>query len=323
MDKTTIWQLVTNQFPTKKHHKLMKDVLQSPQLLAQYQELKKLWSLSAAENTLSEPEVNIKYQQFKKNYQSINVKNNWLGSFSKYAAMVVIMLSVAYGLWVNHTEKPTSMTVTYFESGTGSNNSIKLADGSQIWLNSNSSINIQEQSNKHIEIQLVGEALFDIIHNEKRQFTVNTEDLKIRDLGTRFTVKSYPNDAQITATLVEGEIEVSNHKIHETLSPGEKITYTKTNGKYVIAAVDTTYVGSWKKDKFEFIDKTLKDIAKDLENYYGVNIQFENTQLGNERFTGVIQKRTSIEKVMDIISYSAGIQYSMKETKNSIEIMIK
>src|SRR5690606_17246275 len=77
------------------------------------------------------------------------------------------------------------------------------------------------------EVRLEGEAYFEIVHDENRPFVIHTPLMEIRDLGTTFNVKAYPNDAKAEATLIEGIIEVSlkNERSAKTIlmQPSEKI----------------------------------------------------------------------------------------------------
>jgi len=326
MDKNKIWKLINNQLPPEQQQDVWEEINASSAALRNYKELKKNWSLSGAEVSFSEKELDVKLATFKRQYnKGFNSKHRMI-LMLKYAAILLIAFSASYALWYNtNSSFKTNSIVKHFESGTGNVSTILLADGSQIWLNSNSSIDIINQEASTIELSLRGEALFDIIHNEKRRFIVNAQDLKIEDLGTRFNVRSYIDDDEIIATLIEGEIEVSNpsKQMSEILKPGQQLKYSILNKQFSVGKIDTTFIGKWTENKFEFVDKTLLEIARDLENWYGVTIAFENNQIAKERFTGVIQKSTSINKVLDILAYTAGIKYSINETKNSIEIMIQ
>lgn len=325
MNKKTIWELITHQLPPDKQKEVWNQVQASPESLDAYKELKRIWSLSAAQQPLSHSQIDTKYKQFKRQYQQQSKALIWLRQGIKYAAVIAIGMFISYSYLVTRpSDSITGNQVQHIEAGLGTINKVVLGDGSRIWLNSNSSLNIMDASNNKIEMELEGEALFDIIHDENRQFVVNVKNLIIEDLGTRFTVRSYPNDEVISATLIDGEIEVTDTKeaLKQTLVPGQQLCYSLIDGTYTINPIDTTYAGKWTEEKFEFVNKTLEDIAKDIENWYGVSIRFQKEKLKQERFTGVIQKSTSVENVLDIIAYSAGIKYSINASKDKTEIMI-
>ncbi len=326
MDKQSIWELITNQLPDSKKSKVWEEINASPRLTEQYHEMKKVWALSGFEEIFTAQNIDNKFKAFNKMYRVGNRTSNWVKEILKYTAIIAITLGSSYFLWQSvDKSEGEGLSVSHIASEQGSVNSFTLADGSQIWLNSGSEIRFQSQTREKVELKLTGEALFNVIHNENRQFIVNIGGLQVKDLGTRFNLRNYSEDTDVLATLIEGEIVVSNtaHDFTEQLKPGQQLRYNKTNGSYLLETVDTVYVGDWKEDKFKFVDKTLKDIAVDLENWYGVKIQFKNDKIGEEHFTGVIQKSLSVEQVIKILSYSAGVKYSINEKNNQKKIIFK
>ncbi|MCU4156190.1 DUF4974 domain-containing protein [Carboxylicivirga sp. A043] len=326
MNKKLIWELITKQLPPDKESELWEQIQASPEWLSQYKNMKRIWSLSDSYRALPQKDVEAKYKEFKQSYQRKEAKKSWILPILKYAAILIIAFISSYSLWMfNNSQSSNYVAVNHYETGKGSVNTILLSDGSQIWLNANSSIDINKAESNYIELRLSGEALFDIVHNDNRRFIVNVNQLKIEDLGTRFNIRSFEKDKEVIATLIEGEIEISDtqHQFTEHLLPGQQMQYSTIDGRYTIASIDTTYVGTWKDSKFEFVNKSLEDIAHDLENWYGVHITFKNKKIAQERFTGVIQKSTNIDKVLEVIAYSAGIKYSINKINNQTEIMIQ
>ena len=91
----------------------------------------------------------------------------------------------------------------------GSKTNVILPDGSQVWLNAGSKLSYDKNYGNTIrEINLTGEAFFDVVHNVEKPFIIHTSKMDIKVLGTRFNVKSYPTDKTTEATLIRGSIEV-------------------------------------------------------------------------------------------------------------------
>ncbi|WP_430810464.1 MULTISPECIES: FecR family protein [unclassified Carboxylicivirga] len=325
MDTVKTWKLITNQLSPKEAQETWAQIMRSPEDLAAYKKLKAQWSLTEGQQLIDNDGIEQKLKEFKLHYRKLlPPPTKWL-YFSRYAAVAIILLSSLLVWQQFKLHDDSQIHFSHFESGKGSINKVLLADGSVIWLNANSHISLVKQNEHLLEMDLSGEALFEVVHNENRRFIVHTQQLKIEDLGTRFNIRSYAEDQQVTATLIEGEIEVSEPQssLREILSPGQQLIYSLKDKQYTLNTVDTSTVGRWKEAKFEFIDKTLREIARDLENWYGVSITFKNKELEKERFTGVIQKSTPLEKVLDILSYSSDIKYHTKQTPNGTEIMIQ
>ena len=85
--------------------------------------------------------------------------------------------------------------------------------------------------------------------------------MQVKALGTKFNIKSYPEDAIISSTLLEGKIEVSNHSFSEILNPGEQIRFHKKNqtfSKTSTANIDESVF--WMTDQFVFNEESLKTL---------------------------------------------------------------
>jgi len=326
MEKHVLWELVTDQLPETEKEKVWEAIKASPALTEQYQELKRAWALSAASEDMTDHQLDDKFKEFNRSYRSISPSTSLGKSILKYVALVAISLASSYFLWQKlNPSQGSDLQVSRVVAEQGSTNHFILSDGSQIWLNSGSNITFKSQSHDRVELELHGEALFYVIHNDDRQFVVNLGDLQVMDLGTRFNLRNYNQDNEVLATLIEGEIAVSDntHAFSEQLRPGQQLRYNKDDGSYLLEKIDTTYVGAWKDEKFRFVDKALRDIAIDIENWYGVKVEFKNKKLADEHFTGVIQKSTSVKQVMEILAYSSGIKYSINEQNEQIKIVIK
>ena len=109
---------------------------------------------------------------------------------------------------------------------------VVLPDGTQVWLNSNSKLKYSPDFNLHSrEVDLEGEAYFDVAKDMERPFIVHASTIDVRVLGTAFTIKSYPQDETIEATLLKGAIEISGRDNPGApriiLKPDEKLVLNK------------------------------------------------------------------------------------------------
>jgi ferric-dicitrate binding protein FerR (iron transport regulator) len=220
----------------------------------------------------------------------------------------------------------------------GSKTRIKLPDGTQVWLNAGSRLTYDKDfGNRLREVTLTGEGFFDVVRNEQKPFIIHTIKMDVKVLGTRFNVKSYPNDKTTEASLIHGSIEVSLKD-----RPAEKIIL-KPNEKIVVANADTaqqqlivhntpkehtdplvaikhlTYQQtdstivetSWVDNKLAFSDEAFSELAPKLERWYGVSIQFKEESLKNLRFTGTFKDET-IAEVMQGLTITAPFNYTFK-----------
>lgn len=167
-------------------------------------------------------------------------KSKW-DLFLKVAATILLVYSI--GITSSKYFIPNETQYNELVTRNGEKSQITLVDGSNIWLNSNSSLRYPEHMNeKNIDIFLDGEAFFDINKVPGRKIAVHTSDLKINVLGTAFNVKSYPEDGITETTLVRGKITIDGKrkKLNQqlVLKPHQQATFISSSGSFVVSDVN-------------------------------------------------------------------------------------
>jgi hypothetical protein len=193
----------------------------------------------------------------------------------------------------------------------GKNTSIKLPDGTVAYLNAGSRLiypNIFR--GKYREVSLIGEGFFDVMHDEKMPFIVQTNDLAVEVLGTKFNLSAYPSENMIETVLVEGSVKISTSGIHSpkeeyTLEPNQLATYNRTSSETRIATVDVDNYVSWHNGYLNFDSSDLSRIAKKLERYYNIRILFEDPMLGIRSITGKLHLKDEKEYVLKVLAKTA------------------
>ena len=244
-------------------------------------------------------------------------------------------------------QKVLNNTSTTISASFGSKNNILLPDGSTVWLNAGSEITYS--SNFGIDardIQLTGEAFFDVKSDSLTPFIVHTADMTVKALGTRFNVKAFPNDNTIATTLEEGLVDVMIHLSGKTesrsisLKPKEQLVVNRKaqseesqvdiksedtknqtkkieKEKFVIEKVTihenvkTELSTSWKDEKWIIDNQNLNLFAADLERRYNLNIIFSSPELYDYKFSGTIENQT-VEQIFNALSLAAPVNYIFK-----------
>ncbi|MCL3781425.1 FecR family protein [Prolixibacteraceae bacterium JC049] len=252
-------------------------------------------------------------------------KTSWKNTFVKYAAIVVFAICV--GGWLSQLFFNNGSADRYMiKADKGSIAYTELEDGSKIWLNADTELNIVTCSDGKIVAHLDGEAFFDLIPNAERDFTVDVGNILIRDIGTKFNVNAYSEHRRIQTTLIEGKIEIYNRSGRKlvALSPGEMAQYGRKKKLMRIINTDVESAMAWRDGKLVFLNRTLGSIAHELEKWYDVDIQFENPKLRFEVFSCIVKRTTTIEPVMEMLKISAQIDYELIEhVDKKDEIIIK
>lgn len=142
------------------------------------------------------------------------------------AAAVILFCSSIALIYFRSTDKKNGICEIKVPMGGMTN--IQLPDGSTVVLNAGSKLTYKNIFDaRHREITLSGEAFFDIVKDPAHPFIITTPTIKIRVLGTRFNVRSYPGDKTSEAALIRGIIELTvlkNPDRQIILKPSEKLT---------------------------------------------------------------------------------------------------
>jgi len=244
----------------------------------------------------------------------------------RYAAVFIIALSLGfltrYMVPVNNEVKVLTQNITY-TSEKGSVSTIHLEDGSAIWLSSASKIQLQRNSKGEMTAQLNGEAYFDMIPDTARKFEVDLGYFKVKDIGTKFNIRSYSFEPTVYATLVGGKIDLFKNGDKSILSmiPGDYMNYDKKTNRMAVSQQDPSISTAWKDGKFVFINKSLTDICLELENWYNVEIIISNKTLASTRYTSVIKRTTTVKMVLKMLALTDQIKYKIDERKEVRDIV--
>jgi ferric-dicitrate binding protein FerR (iron transport regulator) len=196
---------------------------------------------------------------------------------------------------------------------------IELADGTKVWLNSESKLKypVAFLKGKPREIELIyGEAFLSVspstMHNGDA-FRVITSNQSIEVLGTEFNIKAYQNDNYIATTLVEGKVAVTSENRTETLLPSQQSTFNLENKTFEIKTVDTAIETAWLKGYFSFSEMEFAEVAKVLSRWYNVEFNFENQALAQLKINGVLSKDQNIEFILITLQNLENIDYKITE----------
>jgi len=178
-----------------------------------------------------------------------------------------------------------------------------LSDGTEVKINSESILRFPVVFEKgQRNVQLIGEAYFDVKTDSLHPFIVTSADHVIKVYGTSFNVKSYKNDKYITTTLVEGKVTVSTDKkeaIEQTLSPGHQSIYTKESAEFEQKEVDIRQFTSWKDGRFYFRNMPLEEITQVLGRWYNVEFKFKHKDAKELTFTGNLKRYENIQSILN------------------------
>ena len=197
---------------------------------------------------------------------------------------------------------------------------IVLADGTEVWLNSDSQLKYPvafvDGVDRQVEL-VYGEAYFDVspsTAHKGSKFKVLNQSQEVEVLGTEFNIKAYKDENSIYTTLVEGKVEVSTLGIKQNLTPNQQSVFNKNTERLEVSTVDVFNEISWKDGIFSFEDESLQEIMKVLSRWYDMEVIFKNENIKTEEFFGLLRKDQSIEKIISTIKDFGTIErYEFKD----------
>lgn len=198
----------------------------------------------------------------------------------------------------------------------GGEYSIVLADGSKVRLNAASELKYPVSfSGSERKVFIEGEAYFEIAKNKDKPFIVHTNGYDVQVLGTSFNIMAYTDEQQVATTLVEGSVKITASEKEKSIyiTPGQQAVLQENVGKIEIANVDTYQYTSWKDGLFVFKSEPLGSITKKFSRWYNCEIQFADSELENTKFTGTLRRDTDMDKLLNIISQTCQIDFTLNE----------
>lgn len=253
--------------------------------------------------------------------------------------LVFILGGIGHALFRSKPNVTEPFLVEYV-APLGSRSFVKMPDGSKIWLNAGTTLSYNSHFGiENRAINLSGEAFFEVEKNPALPFTVQTSELNITALGTKFDVKAYSEEKTIETTLIEGSVrlEGNNFKLTENviLTRNEKAVFVKKEKTLdlirqnqqreenvsmeqikpelkIFTAVEPETAISWKDERWIISNEKLESLSKKLERRYAVNFIFDNELLKEYSFGGTLEDET-IEQVLDAICMSSPIKYVIED----------
>lgn len=238
---------------------------------------------------------------------------------SRYAAVFILALllgALGYSWLQPHFNSGfSSSALVEYTAPYGSKTSLKLADGSLVWLNAGTTLKYNQQfGSRNRDIELSGEAYFEVAKNKDLPFTVNAKEISVRALGTKFNVKAYPEETAIETILLEGSVKLrtlaQGKKTEVLLAPNQKAIFNLQDKKLNVSTTKDTDEVSWITNKWVIKNKKLGEFARLLERRYNIDFTFSDEHIKEYEFGGTIKDET-IEQVLTAISYSAPLKYKI------------
>lgn len=221
----------------------------------------------------------------------------------------------------------------------GSKSKIQLPDGSQVWLNADSRIIYNEGfSGAAREVQLCGEAYFDVVKDRNHPFIIHTSAIDVLVLGTILNIRSYSNEKNTEAVLLRGSVQITLRNYPDRkiiLQPNDKLVVQNSSGPHLSGGGraapkdgDTARVMSlgkahfrstdsvatdvlWVKNKLAFDQESLETVALKIERWFNVKVDITEEALQHTEYSGVFEDE-NLPQVMEALRLTGNFHYTIR-----------
>lgn len=194
----------------------------------------------------------------------------------------------------------------------GGRYAIRLADGTDVILDAESSITFPVAFNGHErKVSVTGQVYFKVVHDERQPFRVMAKGQMVEDLGTSFNVNAYSDNPSLKVTLVEGKVNVGSKLKYVSMLPGEQAEVMDGQQNINVRKVDVNEVVAWREGWFVFHNESIMNVLKEVSRWYDVDIKFAGP-VNEKRFGGTISRYKEITEVLDNLKITGGINYKIE-----------
>lgn len=235
----------------------------------------------------------------------------------RYAAVwAALLMGAGFFALYRYGGRSHNMTAQVFQekrNQMGERAVIRLNDGSVIYLGSDSKLEYPESfKGASREIVLTGEAFFEIAEDPAHPFVVRTGNIQTTVLGTSFKIHAFVG-SPLSVAVATGKVRVDQKdgdklKQMAVLTPGNELEWDQHQVK--LNTVEVADVEGWQKGRLVFNNKTLKEIAMELERSYNVKISFKKQQKQTERLTVTLFVSSPLSRTLETLAAGSNFRYS-------------
>lgn len=185
---------------------------------------------------------------------------------------------------------------------------LTLEDGTQVWVNASSQLKFPVKfPDKERRVILEGEAYFEVSHDTKRPFFVESKGNEVKVLGTHFNINAYGNN--VRTTLSSGRVQVSHSGDVIVLEPGEYANLIA--GQLSKGKADLEHDLSWHNNQFYFKKETIVEITSTLSKWYDIHVKFKKNVALDKVYTGNFKRDVKLSEVLEMLTYVCDLKFEL------------
>jgi len=202
----------------------------------------------------------------------------------------------------NASDANADIAFNTIETQRGGQYRIQLPDGTNVWLNAASSLTYPIAfTGPKREVELLGEAYFEVEHNARQPFIVKTAKQTVYDIGTSFNLNAYADEPNITTTLVKGAVDVTNGDKKVRLQPGQQAISHSNKIKVSIADIETTT--AWKNGHLAFRHSDIQNVLRQISRWYNIDVEYQG-RIPAITISGGVSRQADLSAILKMLQLS-------------------
>ncbi len=265
----------------------------------------RLWEQMPTDRTLAEEKAEVMLKRvFRAKRQSVS-------TYWYRAAAVLGGLALLISLLYLGTGKDDQAVV--YATRYGETKTFLLPDSSRVTLNANSSLTFRFDRSQVREAWLQGEAFFEVrklkgnpASSGPVKFVVHTDNLDVAVLGTAFNVNDRRGATRVV--LAEGKVRIeTRHDEQLTMQPGDMVALSSPAATLSTQVVNPDDYTTWRENKLVFKRTPMEEVARLMEDYYGLEVVLDSTDWSDRKITGTIPTGSQ-EVFLEVLTESMGVR---------------
>lgn len=283
------------------------------------------WNLQLESNSLSnrdlKPTLDKIHHHIHLNETNKVIRLNWWQIFQRIAAILIFPLVLSFLAYFYFQDNLSSaIAFAQIECPLGVRTKFLLPDGTTGYLNSGSRLKYPVQFIGERNVELSGEAFFDVIHHADIPFNVNTKNLNIKVLGTTFNVIAYEGEQIEEIVLQTGEVNISSRSGNQlaALSYNQRMTLNIEKRTFTKEKVLASQYTSWKDGKLVFRNENMQQVARRLSRWYNAEVVVDDRMLEDYTFHATFMEEP-LDEVLKLLSLTTPLSYKEDKRESDTE----
>lgn len=234
------------------------------------------------------------------------------GTLAEQSGVIISKSSAGDLIYQVKAGASDSSSINSLTTAKGETVHLRLPDGSQVWLNSASTISysarLTQQGKRRVKLQ--GEAFFDVEKDKSHPFVVESGSQQVEVLGTQFNVNSYPDEQQVVTTLVEGSVKISDAGVQKVIKPGQQAR--NKAGEINIGTVDVDSYIDWKEGDFNLVRLDFEVAMRKISRWYDVKVVYVDPVPAGLKAWGLVSRSQKLSAVLKAMEGSGIAQFKVE-----------